>query len=276
MIEVKYRGRLGNNLFQYCFGRILAEELGYALKADPIPGFPNTQTEVKGHDYSSYSTKILSEHHVNLGTILRDNTKRKIVLNGFFQRYEYYKSYKDKIRSDWLKSSVKLKKNLGEDDILIHIRLRDYLTHTPESLLPFSFYEEVLDKAEYSRVLICTDQPKHQFIKKFKKYDFTLKHSSPLEDFNFIKSAKKIIQSQSSYSCWAAFLSQAEDIYTPQPLEGYWSDQRPDVDLIVDDEDRYIYVKCKDVYHKTFRDNLVILKNNIRGKIKATIEGKNP
>lgn len=40
MIEVRYRNRLGNNLFQYALGRILAEEKGYALKAAPIAGFP--------------------------------------------------------------------------------------------------------------------------------------------------------------------------------------------------------------------------------------------
>ena len=52
MIEVRYQGRLGNHLFQYCFGRILAEKMGYKLKADPIPGFPATSVPVEGHDYS--------------------------------------------------------------------------------------------------------------------------------------------------------------------------------------------------------------------------------
>ena len=42
MIEVRYKGRLGNNLFQYCLGRILSEALGFALQANAIPGFPGT------------------------------------------------------------------------------------------------------------------------------------------------------------------------------------------------------------------------------------------
>jgi hypothetical protein len=48
MIEVRYKGRLGNNMFQYCLGRILAEGLGFALKADPIPAFPSTAQYVDG------------------------------------------------------------------------------------------------------------------------------------------------------------------------------------------------------------------------------------
>ena len=31
MIEVKYLGTLGNNMFQYALGRILAEEMWYEL-----------------------------------------------------------------------------------------------------------------------------------------------------------------------------------------------------------------------------------------------------
>lgn len=31
MIKINYIGRLGNNIFQYCFGRIIAEELKYSI-----------------------------------------------------------------------------------------------------------------------------------------------------------------------------------------------------------------------------------------------------
>ena len=46
MIHVEYGGRLGNNLFQYCFGRILATELGYKLEAPRINGFQGTWDNV--------------------------------------------------------------------------------------------------------------------------------------------------------------------------------------------------------------------------------------
>ena len=52
MIEVRYnkfayKALIGNNMFQYCLGRILAEELGFALQAEAIPGFPNTAERIK-------------------------------------------------------------------------------------------------------------------------------------------------------------------------------------------------------------------------------------
>ena len=43
MITVKYQGGLGNMLFQYCFGRMLATRLGYKLNASHINGFSSTK-----------------------------------------------------------------------------------------------------------------------------------------------------------------------------------------------------------------------------------------
>jgi hypothetical protein len=55
MIEVRYKGQLGNNMFQYCLGRILAEELGFALQAGPISGFSNTEEKIGGLQSRSLS-----------------------------------------------------------------------------------------------------------------------------------------------------------------------------------------------------------------------------
>jgi len=59
MVEVVYLGNLGNNLFQYCFGRILAEKFGYQLKSDPIAGFPHTKEIVQGKNYSKGCKRLI-------------------------------------------------------------------------------------------------------------------------------------------------------------------------------------------------------------------------
>ena len=48
MIDVRYSDRMGNRMFQYCLGRILAEEFGFALHAEALPGFPNTGKKIEG------------------------------------------------------------------------------------------------------------------------------------------------------------------------------------------------------------------------------------
>ena len=97
MVEVQYRGRLGNRLFQYCFGRIVAEGLGFALHAEPIPGFAGTAEAVRGAIHER--PVVTLEHHVvDLEALLGDPRPRRIVAHGYFQRYEYYRAFRDVIR----------------------------------------------------------------------------------------------------------------------------------------------------------------------------------
>ena len=255
MVEVIYRGRLGNNLFQYCFGRILAENLGFKLKADQIPGFPNTGVPVSGCDYSDHPAQIIKGHIVDLKSILKDRSKRKIVLDGFFQEYEYYKPYKSLIRDNWLSMDIGPKERVTPDDVVVYVRRGDYIRDG--AALPFSYYDECLSKARYDRVFICTDDPKDPFISLFKRYNAIIHHTAGdyLADFRFMAGFNKIIQSASSYSWWAAFLSNAGEIYCPIPLKGHWS-RESEINLRVDDEAGYIHVECKDIYEPTAAEKM--------------------
>ena len=92
MIEVRYEGRLGNNLFQYCLGRILAEKKHYELKADPIPGFPGTCTAVHGCSFETPAV-CLSGHKLDFNRLIHDKEPARIILEGLFQNYEYYRPF---------------------------------------------------------------------------------------------------------------------------------------------------------------------------------------
>lgn len=199
MVEVRYKGRLGNNLFQYCFGRVLAENLGFKLKADFIPGFPNTKKNIDGYDYSSFPAQLLQGQEINLESILHDKTKRKIIVDGYFQRYEYYKEYKDSIRNDWLLTGIEIKDQIKTDDIVVVIRRgADYI---PKHALPLSYYEEALSKTSYDRIFICTDSTSDKFIQQFKKkYKAIVRPTDPLDNLGFIMRFNKIIISNSSFA----------------------------------------------------------------------------
>jgi len=211
MIEVKYHGRLGNRLFQYSFGRILAEDLGFRLKVEPIPGFPGTKLDVDGHDYSgpAYPAQYISGHQVNMSSILGNRSARRIVVSGFFQRYEYYKKYKDLIRKKWLIADGETDKGINPGDIVVYVRRGDYIKRGFG--LPFSYYEKALQMTGFERVYLCTDDPNDPFMALFKKYSPIIHHTpdDPFEDFRFIMAFNKIVQSASSFSWWASFLSSA-------------------------------------------------------------------
>ena len=68
----------------------------------------------------------------------------------------------------------------------------------------------------------------------FSKLNPKIINGNVIQDFTYLTSAKKIILSRSSFSFWVGFLSEAEEIYSPNPDKGLWADGRQD--LFVDDE----------------------------------------
>ena len=114
MVEVQYFGRLGNNLFQYALGRIIAEELGFELRciaANDVWGrrahlgkmakyFKNCQLSIPGEsfrepreEYSIFEATPFEGYLVDLDKILSNREGRRIVLGGIFQHIDYYTPY---------------------------------------------------------------------------------------------------------------------------------------------------------------------------------------
>lgn len=219
MVEVHYIGRLGNNLFQYCFGRILAERLGYKLCAKPILHFPGTYARIEGAS-CSHPEEHLSDQMIDLNTVLDDKTDRKIVLSGFFQRFEYYKDYQEQIRNVWLNTGAEEEK-VGRDDLVVCVRRTDYTVIGWD--LPFSYYQEAIERMDFERLYICADDKKDPWLKHFEKYRPILSDRNAMDDFNFISSFDKIICANSTFHWWATFLSNASQIIMPIPARGCWS-----------------------------------------------------
>lgn len=245
---------MGNHLFQYCLARILALNLRFCLPPHPIQGFPATFQEVPGANFSHGPVQYVYQN-ADLEDVLSDPTRRKIVLCGSFERYRYYRAYKDFIRHDWLQTDIPLEGQVSESDVIIGVRRRDMLYYN--SLLPFSYFEEALGRIRYRRVFITSDDFSSPFLRKFNKFDPVFVRTDALKAFRFMMQFKKIIISVSTFQWWSAFLSNAEQIYMPQPMEGLWCRQhQPEIDLWVDDEDRYTLIPCRERYGLTLTETI--------------------
>lgn len=240
MIVVNYMGMMGNNLFQYAFGRIIAEKLGYALRMNPpmgdLKGFPNITT-LEGLSFEN-PEEILDGHLLDLKTVLDNKSNRKIILKGYFQRTEYYLDHKDVIKNWFSTNPSKNIPRVNPNDIVVHIRRGNY--GKTGSILDLNFYREVLDPCQHDRVFVCGIGVDDKTRRVLSKYNPIYVSHKPIDDFNFIKSFNKIIQSTSTFCWWASFLSDAKEIYTPRPVTGYWGKDSP-IDLKVEDK-RYIYI----------------------------------
>ena len=134
-----------------------------------------------------------------------------------------------------------------DDTVRDHLRASGILNQktfqATTDLMPFEWYEERLDSMDFRRLYICTDMPQDPYLKYFDKYDPIMAGGSELQDFNLLRSANRIICCNSTFSWWAAWLSDASEIYLPRVFYGTWSCK--DVDLVVDDLPQY---KVSDVW----------------------------
>lgn len=289
MVEVRYDGGLGNYLFQYCFGRILAERLGYRLQAAPIPGFPGTQEEVRGADHSDREALVLRGQKPDLSPLEVPGVARRVVCSGYFQRYEYYRPHAARIKS-WLAVRDEIPDQVSPADIVLSIRRgRDYI---PRFGLPLSFYEEALRTVPHGRVYICTNEPDDPFVRHLaSRHGATIRAGSfqggkilpdywsgALDNLLFIMKFRNIVVSNSSFSWWAAYLSSAERIVYPIPASGLWARDDPvsgDLSLEVD-EPRYVYLECEPYRAEFLSERLIDLRDGLNRTAKAAARAMLP
>lgn len=240
-VHVILRGRIGNNLFQYALGRIIAEHLGLELTCHqhPIPRahslgaqaavtltgwsehFPNAPLFIPGRRVAlpveAYELHRNDWHGqiVDLNSLLNNRAPRRIVLDGFFQQYSYYEPYRDKIRS-WLQlRSAPAQFEPGPRDVLVNIR------RGPDFglcgwTLPLSYYEGILNGLDdRGKVYICGTGLDDQVRRRFAPYDPIYIDGLPLEHFRLLTRFNRIVLSNSTFAWWGAFLSNAAELYAP-------------------------------------------------------------
>jgi len=241
---------LGNRLWGFCVAKIIATELDYDLHCKSIWGFPNTYSYTPHIPGNAYSWEHHECHHdIDIAGITRNKTPRNISINGYFQKYQYIEPYADIIRKEWLKIDPAMLHAVDKDDIVVHVRF-----HVGQAPTNFEYYEKALAMTHYKQLYICTDEPFHPYLKQFEPYNPIIKSTQSFEsyfystswdevtrknigDFAFMASFNKIIISYSTYAWWAAFLSNATEIYAP------WSPRTGNTHYGKVNEARYTYIE---------------------------------
>jgi hypothetical protein len=212
MVEVRYSGRVGNQLFQYSLGRILAEGLGYALDARPIDGFPRTFEQVSGKSYVE-PVQRFTGHSLPIESILLNPAPRRIVLDGFFQNYRYYAVHQDRMRA-WL-SAESLPEPRADaatdddehvDDLLVHVRLGDLVKL--QQALSIDFYQTLLGRVPHRHAYLAAEHLDDPMLKPLLRAGLRPLNAS-MSAPDVLRVANRfgrLITSQATFGWWMAFL----------------------------------------------------------------------
>lgn len=283
MIEINVSGGLGVRLFQYVFGFILSElkndtlqivenndyiesyEKGTNRKYSEFNNlqkiFPNIKFFIKKTNNYTNDSIIIGGHVHNIDEL--NKHKGKIILKGSgFQNYKYFKNHKNLIKKLLYIPKDKLIK-FEDNDVVIHYRLGDtkieklkkkvrcnekYIGYHNCQNMTNDYFVDIIKENNFNNIFVITDSPNDEYIISLKsKINCKIISNDIYDDFLFLVSAPNLIICHSTFSWWAAFLSNAKKIYMPKTnfnknikYHAEWI-YRNDINLNIDDDDRFIY-----------------------------------
>jgi hypothetical protein len=242
-VSVVFRGGLGENLFQYEVGRRLAERLGLALtcveptltgmhdraanpplhavvEALPLVTMthPGLSVDTPVEEYSHRTIGNWDGQSIPLGAILSNSDARRIVLEGYFQRYaEYIAPVLDRLRrlyavqAPWPDSALRL------DERAVTI----VIWRTPQYamrgwLVPLPYYDEALRTCgPVERVYVCGPGLSDAVKVHFERYAPTYLDCSAIQLLAVLGHSRRIVLANATLPWWGAVLSHATRIVGP-------------------------------------------------------------
>jgi len=215
MISVVFDGRLGNQLFQYCVCRSIAERNHYDFHIPKIThqgtkssldnNFVKCDMGLPSCTWRSVYTETDNQPYNEKIFDINDYT----LLFGFFQSEKYFKHNREKILSDWFvfNESFLDKPYDFEKTCFIHHRSGDY-THSPY-YLPLSYYEHAINLMRTSHnidhfIIITEDVEKCRAVFGNK---YEMQNNTPENDFLVFKKCKYSIIANSTFSWWGIWLN---------------------------------------------------------------------
>jgi hypothetical protein len=224
MIVSKIQGGLGNQIFQWAYGKSLSKKYNTDLFLDlnfyknqsgntfrefELDKFPNLNYETKKKENKKF-TEIVDDFCYKE---LNYNENLNYYLNGFWQSEKYFSEFSDVIQSE-LQPDVLTRKKLlsivSDNSASLHIRRTDYVTsngfHPVQNI---EYYNKALDIiGNYDQLLIFSDDI--NWCKEnlnYKKMIF-IENMSSVENVWLMSLCKNNIIANSSFSWWGAWLNQ--------------------------------------------------------------------
>lgn len=245
-IHIRPGGFLGNHMFQYMLAKTIESDIsrkthisGYDMD---VWGLRSTACEVPQGKVFTINSNLFD--YKKLIASINDNKIDHLVIRALGMRLEYYKEpsfYRPLfVAPEQALSNIP---NIGDDELLFHIRGGDILqgAHSDYHPIPFNYYHYLIETTGLKPVFMgqIGDEPYSKDLKKeFAQYRF-LEPQNVITDFETLRRAKNVGISGSSFSWMATWLSKdAENIYFP--ITAFLNQKlRPDIDLIPVNDVRY-------------------------------------
>ena len=237
MIISKIQGGLGNQMFQYAYGRHLSHKYNTKLYLDTrfyrgfqgnvvrtflLDKFKNTEIDT--------NLDMIQNNYPIYGIVDDFNYKElnppvdcSYYLDGYWQSERYFQESEEIIRNDFSPINVPNVPLLDTNTVSIHIRRTDYVTsngyHPVQSI---DYYKNAIDLiGDYDNLFIFSDDIKWcRDNLNFKNMVF-MDGLSELDDMFIMSMCKNNIIANSSFSWWGAWLNNNPDKKVIAPIKWF-------------------------------------------------------
>jgi hypothetical protein len=227
MIITKLQGGLGNQLFQWAYGKSLAVKhntnlfLDTSFYSNQIGNTPRSYELNKFPNFNHQNTEVEPKSTIKVNdnfyhNELSYNQDYNYELDGFWQSEKYFLNISDLVREQLQPTNQiieKLKKHINGNSISLHIRRTDYVTsngyHPVQSI---DYYNKALEIiGDYDQLLIFSDDI--NWCKENLNYKnmVFIENQTNIEDMWLMSLCNHNIIANSSFSWWGAWLNKNED-----------------------------------------------------------------
>lgn len=246
MIITKLQGGLGNQIFQWAYGKHLSvkystplyldlsfykNQLGVTKRDFSLDKFTNISYDILSNNtnFSFSEKKIKSPKDDFIFKELKYDDKYHYYLNGYWQSEKYFLETEDIIRENLKpnQSTIdKLKEKYKTDkSVSIHIRRTDYVNSNGyHPVQPINYYEKGLKIIkDYENILVFSDDI--SWCKKNLKFDNItfVENNDDIEDLWLMSLCDNNIIANSSFSWWGAWLNNNKEKKVIAPLNWFGS-----------------------------------------------------
>lgn len=230
MNVIKIYGGLGNQFFQYAFGKMM-ETNGIEVKYDLSWYYDNSikihpkrwaafprpyrldefNTNVKVGSF--LNQKTIRENGVDLSLLKTDNCN----FQGYWSSFKYSEAILPVLRQEFSLRSISYTEEFlkvreaiaGVNSVSIHIRRGDYIGREGFQVLPLKYYFESLLKVKGDLFVFSDDIPwcKNNFKEDFFSRKITFVDLEDYLSLELMKLCKYNITANSTFSRWAAYLN---------------------------------------------------------------------
>ncbi len=235
-LYISQQGRLGNNLFQYFFGYILAKKLQanfFTLFNLPVPFLSNREKYTSTFDLTvnevymtdkiqfEINNKYIDKNFNLIANEINKYNANNIIINGYFQDINYYLPFLQEILSFFKNSEEykSIKKQIDPKGTGICIRKGD-IVNTPFEL-PDKWYIKNAEKFKDTPLYITSDQINHPLCQHIiKTYNAKIINKNAIQTILAFSCFKNLILSQGTFSWWTGILCEG-NVYSTLPKTGW-------------------------------------------------------